>query len=731
MVVRHKHEPIRLTSLWRELANETASWCGTSAAQDYKKLLSRVEAEGESFLTITLPQFGKDFERSLELGSVGPGLFRSFAQRKGGLPRFLGGFLDQIFDSSGTLLDTPSVDCILAVRQLTLVFGKIFRVCSDARVRSAMRSYVELEQELEAFDYGSLEEYLPQFRKASTLLWGDVFSQVEAELLGLRHLELEWVEHSHQPFRDPSLPSESHTTSDCWSGLSGSSGQEDPFLALLGLPTGIILRDGYPRGVIEDPLDEVRTDLRSRRTMAIDAGDNPWITSVEIGSKIVDPARGLGSLIGKHGPGATADGLRGNAKFDMRSWPLRLEAVFPYGDYALPSWRHYDQLDRVQFLDPGAEIPVKVIAVPKTDKSPRIIASEPTAVQYMQQAISSQLVNCLEKSRQVDPPFGGKACDFGRWYVGFRDQEPNRLLALKGSLDGGLATLDLSEASDRVLNGHVELLFSRFPALSAGIQATRSLKARVLGHGVIPLTKFSSMGSALCFPVEAMVFTTIVFVAIARQRRVPLDRKLLTELRGQVRVFGDDIVVPVDCVQEVIHLLEVFGLKVNRDKSFWNGKFRESCGGDYYEGEWVTPIRLRKSLPRSLRDVEGVVGLAKFRNLLYHEGYWMTARWLDEHLEVLSRGHWGAIVASTTAGLGRESIPFGFGLWGYDFRTHTYLVKGMRVTAKIPKSKASGTGALLKFFIKRGIVPSQDAKHLERQGRPKSSRIILGGIRPY
>jgi hypothetical protein len=135
----------RLMSLWRELALECAGWCGTSALLDLQKVEKRVEAEGESFFTITLPKFNKDFLRSLELGSVGPDLFLNF-QKRGRLPIFLRGYLDQIFDSSGTLLDMPSVDCIRSVRQLTLVFGKIERPCSEERVDRANRQYVQIEE---------------------------------------------------------------------------------------------------------------------------------------------------------------------------------------------------------------------------------------------------------------------------------------------------------------------------------------------------------------------------------------------------------------------------------------------------------------------------------------------------------------------------------------------------------------------------------------------------------
>ena len=466
-----------LMSLWRELADESASWCCTSAVRDCKTVAGRVEAEGESFFLITLPQFGKDFLRSLELGSVDSNLFCGFRKR-GGLPRFLGGFLCQIFDTDGSLLDAPSVDCIRAVYQLTAVFGKIERQCSDARIARAMRRFVEIEVELEGMDTSGFEEFLPLFRKASTLLWADVFSHVENSLLGMHQLAHGWDSSDGLNTSAVRPPSVGQQASD-W------------FLQLLPA----IFRGG--------------------KDSTVKFGD----------CEIVDPSRRF-ELVPRHGPGATADRLRGNAKYSVRDWPLRVESVFPYGDYALPSWRSYYQLDHVKFLEPGAERPVKVTAVPKTPKTPRIIAEEPTAMQYLQQALAHQFVDAIEEHIPPTPSWRKEVCDLGRWFIGFKEQEPNRLMALRGSINCSLATLDLSEASDRVLNRHVELLLSRFPRLSEAVQAVRSTKADVPGQGVIPLSKFASMGSALCFPMEAMVFVTIVFAAIAYERREPItDRK--------------------------------------------------------------------------------------------------------------------------------------------------------------------------------------------------------------
>jgi len=282
-----------------------------------------------------------------------------------------------------------------------------------------------------------------------------------------------------------------------------------------------------------------------------------------------------GDIVPKHGPGATADGIRGNAKFRQQQWTQRLEELFPHGEFVFPNWRYFDA-DRVELLEPENELPVRVISVPKTQKTPRIIAIEPACMQYVQQGLLERLVMSIERHDSLSV------------LIGFDDQVPNQELARIGSQDGSLATLDLSEASDRVSWPLVQALVDRHPLFKEALDCTRSRRADVPGHGVIPLFKYASMGSALCFPVEAMVFLTIVIMGIRRERGYHISpRALSREMRGKVRVYGDDIIVPVEYVRSVVSLLEAFGLKVNSNKSFWTGKFRESCGKEFYDGRDV------------------------------------------------------------------------------------------------------------------------------------------------
>lgn len=347
-------------------------------------------------------------------------------------------------------------------------------------------------------------------------------------------------------------------------------------------------------------------------------------------------------------------------------------------------------------------------------------------MQYMQQAVAVPLVSLVEAA--VVGNSTRRNVVHGQ--IGFTDQMPNRLMSVNSSITREGATLDLSEASDRVSTRHVESLVSRWPLLKEALMVTRSTTAKVPGFGVVPLAKYASMGSALCFPIEAMVFLTAIYLGIEKGLNRPLTRKDVFKLRGKVRVYGDDIIVPIDTVRDVISTLELLGFKVNEHKSFWNGKFRESCGADYYDGMDVTPIRVRRLLPSSHRDAQQIVSLVELRNLFYTNGFWMTAKHLDEMIRRVTNGAY-PIVESTSSILGRISVPFRPCADGWDSDRHLPVVKGYVVRTKAPSSKASGFGALMKFFLKQGEEPYADRKHLECFGRPQVVNIKLGWKTPF
>lgn len=603
-----------LMMLWRKLAEESASRCCTCATMDVKTVHRRFEHEGLSFLTITLPAYGKAIEKWLDQGQVDRISSTSFRWR-GGLPVFLRGFLGLVFDrSSGVLLDDPNIDAILALRQLTLMFGKIALPCSDARERRAIAGFIKCEQDVRINDAQRRPADLADFQRISSLLFANLFTKVDSDIY-------------------------------------------------------------------------------------------------------------YGRVIPKHGPGSTADGLKGNSKLRLKTWTARMEKVFPSGEFLLPSWSFYDQLDEVDILDPGSETPAKVVTVPKTLKTPRVIAMEPTAMQYAQQGIYESILNHL---RWDDYPLKKRPSKSSlRRIIGINDQPVNNRMARDGSLYGDLATLDLSEASDRVSNQLVREMMRNHPHLHEGVDACRSRKADVPssdGVTTIRLAKFASMGSALCFPIEAMVFTTLIFIGIERELGTPLDQRAVKQFSDKVRVYGDDIIIPVDYVRSVVQVLQAFGLVVNLDKSFWTGRFRESCGKEYYAGEDVSIVRVRKPFPTQRKHADRIISIVSLRNQLYKAGYWSTCQWLDSYIKGVIR-HF-PVVLETSPVLGRHSF-LGYNAERTGVDLHNPLVKGYVESSRIPSDPLEGPGALLKFHLKRGDEPTFDDRHLERAGRPHAVNIKL------
>lgn len=313
---------------------------------------------------------------------------------------------------------------------------------------------------------------------------------------------------------------------------------------------------------------------------------------------------------GIFGSGATAERLLFNERHTVTKWPNRSEPWFPSDFHATHDFS--SGLDDIEFLGESDECPVRVVQVPKTLKTPRTISVEPSYMMLMQQSIAKPLMDYIE----------GRFFPFSS--IRFSDQSENRRLARVGSVDRSLGTIDLSDASDLVSNYLVEkTLKGVCPTFFGLVQACRSTRAQMPDGTMLQLKKFASQGSALCFPVEAMVFFTIVIYSMVKQSgRVP-SRSLLISLAKNVAVYGDDIIVPSEMVPGVEEDLESFGLKVNRNKSYHKGFFRESCGGDFYKGVDVTPTYVRQwDFSGTLREASQLVAYVSLSNQLYVKGMW-------------------------------------------------------------------------------------------------------------
>jgi len=196
----------------------------------------------------------------------------------------------------------------------------------------------------------------------------------------------------------------------------------------------------------------------------------------------------------------------------------------------------------------------KLEFVPKNAKTYRSIVVEPTLNTMLQHGIGEWMARRLRS--------------FG---VDIRDQTANQRLARVGSLTGAYATIDLSSASDTIAKGLVKYLLP--PKWHGLLSAARTSKV-YYKDTLYDLAKFSSMGNGYTFPLE-----TLLFWALAD-----------SVAPGNCLAYGDDIIIPTEAAESLIHLLTTCGFVVNRSKSFWTGPFRESCGADFLGGINIRPF---------------------------------------------------------------------------------------------------------------------------------------------
>lgn len=556
----------RLASVWTLLANDTKLSRYVSE-QDLSYFKSRVEAEGLSFLTITLPALGKTVYSAYQSGVLSP--CEGFKCVKDcPYPYFLRKAFEALFDKAGNLLwyhtnpdgvhnpvgsiDTSAEEdyssAAACIAQLTLMFYKLKVPYSDKQTKQSIASFIETEEFLSTYSLEQMEESIP--------------------------------------------------------GMC----------PLLDIARGLVCRLLHRF----DPMD-------------------------------IQPAHGSGASSCKTSPWE---------RYGPPRYVPKLDAVFDYGTWFFSGGNSLvDNLDKLQTLEEHQELSARVCFVPKDSRGPRLISTEPREYMYIQQGLMALLYKAIESYPVV------------RSMVSCIDQTRNRELACEGSLTGAYSTIDLKDASDRVSLQLVERLFPL--NWVRALKACRSDRTTLPDGRQVVMKKFAPMGSACCFPVEALVFWAITMASVATTDKIepgllgdmlfgpvrpPVDwlsvlrkedARLLDEtLRAhacmpdcpKVCVFGDDIIVPTRCVQRVAIWLKACGLSVNMHKSFTQGPFRESCGGDYFLGRNIAPIRWN-FIPESQGNTD-TINYAKFRacdsmnNLIARYGTWELSLPLSKLFEV-------------------------------------------------------------------------------------------------
>lgn len=226
----------------------------------------------------------------------------------------------------------------------------------------------------------------------------------------------------------------------------------------------------------------------------------------------------------------------------------------------------------------------KIHFVPKSAKTFRTIAVEPTGNVALQLA-----VNVILRKKLL------------RWGLDLTTQEKNQRLAGLGSANDNLVTIDLSGASDCVSLNWLSL----FPPDWRELLLQLRMDSGILPNGnTITFQKVSSMGNGYTFGLETLIFSSLLYGVVRYQGEQWKDHI------PNIAIYGDDIVCPTRFANDLSAVLTRTGFLLNKDKSFFRGLVRESCGADFLNGRLI-------SKPSFTDKIDDVVDLRITHNVLY------------------------------------------------------------------------------------------------------------------
>jgi len=297
------------------------------------------------------------------------------------------------------------------------------------------------------------------------------------------------------------------------------------------------------------------------------------------------------SLHAKSGPGVS-NGGRGTSFYEKHySGPLSASSPFLLDLYQadIRMWAEESIAESIRQDNYGSPILVggsKLSFVPKTVKTSRMIAIEPTLNIFYQLGIGGILEKRLKRVFGIDLS---------------TQPDVNRCLARLGSLidstfGDGFATIDLTSASDSISLG---LCGYAIPSdVMDFLLSVRCPKASCrFSEESIQLNMVSTMGNGYTFPLQTAIFAAVAAACVAMDDDILEMPKAWSEFNvgGLYSVFGDDIVIKSRASERALWLLQFLGFYPNNKKCFLSGPFKESCGFDFYRGFNVRPFFLKKA----------------------------------------------------------------------------------------------------------------------------------------
>lgn len=338
-------------------------------------------------------------------------------------------------------------------------------------------------------------------------------------------------------------------------------------------------------------------------------------------------------VIGRCGPGASLGSVGQDEYTKLYSSDLTTTSSVIYRAYRSSLLPHPMLCDAEEtrsavYGEPRLVEGNRLAFVPKQRDISRVTCTEPVLNMYAQLGVGRALEDRLRGYFGIDLAI---------------QPAHNRALACTGSLDGSYSTIDLSSASDSMSLGMLKaVLPSEVYSL---LCLLRSPLCELPDGSKVALNMVSTMGNGFTFPLETILFAAVV-AAVYDMLNIKRERSS-TSWPGNWGVFGDDIVVRGECYGLTVRALNILGFQVNAAKSFFEGPFRESCGGDFFRGHPVRGVYVKTLKTEQARAVV----LNRLHEWSAATGVFVstTTRWLYSSLPKRFVPHWESYDAGIQA----------------------------------------------------------------------------------
>lgn len=297
--------------------------------------------------------------------------------------------------------------------------------------------------------------------------------------------------------------------------------------------------------------------------------------------------------LGAWGPGSTIS-ITGNDTSAVRKF--RFEKQITAKLYALikdelvseyPNWfPSQDVVDKLVQVTCS-----ELLTVSKNAATDRTIFKESGITTWFQKSLGESIRVCLR-----------------RHGYDLNSTERSQEIARQGSITGRSVTVDFENASNTIAKLMMRESITDevwFTLLDACRTPSYTLDKGKTFH---VFEMFSSMGNGYTFELESLIF---VAAAEACHDYYGLAY-------DDISVHGDDITINIEAYDLYRQFCEFLGFKVNDQKSFATGYFRESCGAYFFDGRDVQPYFLKKKsydAKSIFRLANGVTSVAhRYRN---------------------------------------------------------------------------------------------------------------------